>query len=81
MTKRRAFLLKNSGLKSFGLVRDLRLLPPYWEDTNCLGGLHFNVAGLTDAPLQPPSMVFLGAGIIEESLAVLEKQSVSEVRN
>lgn len=66
MMERRNLLQKKFSLKSFGLTSDLTLLPPYWEDTNCLGGLHFNVAGLTDAPLQPASMVFVGAGVIEE---------------
>jgi hypothetical protein len=66
MMARRRILGDNFQLKSFGISNDLTLLPPYWNDTNCLGGIHFNVAGLTDAPLQPASMVFVGAGIIEE---------------
>ncbi|UZJ55945.1 hypothetical protein CBS101457_005265 [Exobasidium rhododendri] len=69
MIARRNLMQKTFQLKSFGLSNDLTLLPPYWEDTDCLGGLHFNVAGLTDAPLQPHSMVFVGAGIIEEDVS------------
>lgn len=66
MLNTHTYLQNTYGLKSFGKSTDVTLLPPYWEDTNCLGGIHFNVAGLTDSPSQPPSLVFVGAGIIKE---------------
>lgn len=66
MVTTQSYLRDTFGLKSFGTSTDVTLLPPYWEDINCLGGIHFNVAGLTDSPSQPPSLVFVGAGIVEE---------------
>lgn len=63
-------LKEQLSLKSFGLRQDVTLLPPYWKDENCLGGIHFNVPGLNDCPQQPSSVTFVGAGIspIEPSI-------------
>ncbi|PWN18542.1 mannosyltransferase-like protein [Microstroma glucosiphilum] len=66
MRAKRALLKDTLGLKSFGLTSDLSLLPPYWEDPNCLGGVHFNTFALTDCLQQPDSIVFVGAGVNEE---------------
>lgn len=71
-------MLNNFALKSFGLSNDLTLLPPYWDDDHCLGGIHYNVAGLNDTPSQPASLVFVGAGIVEEEPS--SKSCVSLIR-
>lgn len=67
-------------LKSFGLRQNVTLLPPYWKDANCLGGIHFNVPGLNDCPQQPSSVTFVGAGIspVETKLDNLMAQTRTE---
>ena len=64
---KRHILSKRFGLKSFGGSRDTSLLPPYWEDENCVAGIHFNTPGLTDCPKQSSKMVFVGAGVSVET--------------
>ena len=66
-------LSERFGLKSFGPTKDSSLLPPLWEDPNCLGGIHFNVFGLTDCPKQPANFVFVGAGIPSEPAPISPK--------
>lgn len=68
------------GLTSFGLRQNVTLLPPYWQDENCLGGIHFNVPGLNDCPQQPSSVTFVGAGIkpLEPKLETIMIQSRTE---
>ncbi|KAL4964344.1 glycosyltransferase [Aspergillus stella-maris] len=60
---KRALLSRQLGLKSYGRVLDTSLLPPHWDDPNCVAGIHFNIHGLNDCPKQSPKIVFVGAGI------------------
>ncbi|KAJ5567696.1 glycosyltransferase [Penicillium sp. DV-2018c] len=64
---RQDLLSKRFGLKSYGIFNDLSLLPPLWEDKNCLAGIHFNTLGLIDHQRQSSKMVFVGAGISEDT--------------
>lgn len=66
MRAKRSLLTDTFQLKSFGMSQDLTLLPPYWDDPECLGGIHFNTFALTDCAQQPASVVFVGAGVVEE---------------
>lgn len=74
MRAKRSLLKNTFKLKSFGLTQDLTLLPPYWEDPECLGGIHFNTFALTDCVQQPPSVVFVGAGVTEAEDQTAVKQ-------
>ncbi|KAL4790266.1 hypothetical protein BDV19DRAFT_382426 [Aspergillus venezuelensis] len=60
---KRSLLSRQFGLKSYGRVLDTSLLPPHWDDPNCVAGIHFNIHGLNDCPRQSPKFVFVGAGI------------------
>lgn len=78
MRAKRALLKDTLGLKSFGLTSDLSLLPPYWEDPNCVGGVHFNTFALTDCLQQPDSIVFVGGGVREEPPSCRPAQEKAE---
>ncbi|KAL4872505.1 hypothetical protein BDV12DRAFT_193224 [Aspergillus spectabilis] len=58
-----SILSTHLGLKSYGAAQDTSLLPPHWEDNNCVAGIHFNTLGLTDCPKQSSKMIFVGAGV------------------
>ncbi|KAL4943078.1 hypothetical protein BDV06DRAFT_221594 [Aspergillus oleicola] len=60
---KRALLSKQFGLKSYGRIRDTSLIPPHWDDPNCVAGIHFNTQGLNDCPKQSPKIIFVGAGV------------------
>ncbi|KAL4950891.1 hypothetical protein BDW69DRAFT_201867 [Aspergillus filifer] len=60
---KRSLLSNQFGLKSYGGVLDTSLLPPHWDDPNCVAGIHFNIHGLNDCPKQSSKIVFVGAGI------------------
>lgn len=60
---KRRLLKKQFNLPSLGYSDDTWILPPYWKDTNCVAGIHFNTLGLADCPIQPSKLAFVGAGL------------------
>ncbi|KAH8690244.1 putative glycosyltransferase [Talaromyces proteolyticus] len=64
---KREMLSRRFGLQSYGVSRDTSLVPPYWEDENCMAGIHFNTPGLSDCPRQSSKIVFVGAGVSVET--------------
>ena len=80
MTTKRSLLCDRLGLKSFGICADTGLLPPLWEDADCIGGIHFNVFGLTDCLKQPPNFVFVGAGISHEQESKAARSTCDTIR-
>ncbi|CAO1637611.1 unnamed protein product [Parajaminaea phylloscopi] len=77
MREKRAYLTTDLKLKSFGRSHDTALLPPYWEDPNCVGGIHFNTFGLTDCIAQPSSVVFVGPGVSEQPTSAQHSEEIS----
>lgn len=59
-------IIKRLGLKSYGASSDSALLPPHWEDENCVASIHFNTQGLIDCPNQSSKTIFVGAGVAAE---------------
>lgn len=64
---KRDILIKRFKLQSYGVAQDTALLPPHWEDDNCVAGIHFNTLGLLDCPRQSSKIVFVGAGVSVET--------------
>lgn len=76
MRDKRALITDSLKLKSFGMAHDLALVPPYWDDPNCVGGVHFNTFALTDCAQQSPKIVFVGAGVSEEPNSSVQSVSL-----
>lgn len=64
---KREILTRRFNLRSYGVTQDTALLPPHWEDDNCVAGIHFNTLGLLDCPKQSSKIVFVGAGVSIET--------------
>ncbi|KHN93740.1 UDP-glucuronosyl/UDP-glucosyltransferase [Metarhizium album ARSEF 1941] len=76
---KRRILLRRFGLRSYGTSGDTWLLPPHWEDDNCVAGIHFNTPGLLDCPKQPSKLVFVGAGVASNRADVTKAASCPEM--